>query len=453
METLTREQVAAAILEIEDPDERDAAAAYALEIYGPAPAAAKPLTFNFYDPSYYNQKYYELLTDQTEFLHLFGSAGSGKSRFAAQKEIALSFDEERRNRKTLIIRKVATTLKDSTYSELKTVIYEWGLEKYFKILKTPLAIVNLRTNVSFVFVGFDDPEKVKSITGVDRIWYEETTESTTMDELDQLRLRLRGFANVQITLSYNPINVTHWLNKEIHEKRPAGHKIFKTTYRDNEKLLAVDPNYAVFIESTQETNPNYYKVYGLGEWGQNVAGLIFPDYETVAEMPEPQAYGLDFGFNDPSALCEIAVVDVHERPKKSLYLRELLYKTHLTSGMLINELRSLELKPNIPIVADCSRNDIIEELRQAGFWVIESVKGAGSVKAGINTVKNHDIKIVAGSQNMFREISNYSWKNKNGEWLDEPQDGADHLMDGGRYACTYLVKPNSSGFEDIEDWV
>lgn len=413
----------------------------------------KTQTFNFADPRLYNPVYLPLFKNNAEFLHLFGSAGSGKSRFAAQKEIVKSFRPERRNRKTLIIRKIFNTLANSVYAELKTVIYEWKIEDCFDILKSPLQIVNKLTGVVFVFIGLDDVEKVKSITGVDRIWIEEATELTSQTELDQLRLRLRGFEDVQITLSYNPINVFHWLSTEIHQKHPDGHFILKTTYRDNVKMLAVDPHYAESIERLKFTNPNYYKIYGLGEWGQNAEGLIYPDYASVDEMPDAQAYGLDFGYNDPTALCAVAVRDEYGQEKKSLYLRELLYKTHLTSDQLITELTRIETNRTLPIIADNARPEMIEALRQAGFYMIESQKGKGSVIAGINTVKLHDVKIVAGSTNFFREITTYAWKNKNGQWLEEPQDGAEHLLDSTRYAVTYLVKPNSSGFEEIEDWI
>ncbi len=139
------------------------------------------------------------MDNKAEFLHLCGGAGSGKSRFAAQKEIAFSYARSRR--KTLVVRKVFNTLKDSCYSELKSVIYQWGVQDDFEILKNPLSITNKVTGVEFIFRGFDDPEKIKSVTGVDRVWYEEVTESGNRDELDQLRLRLRGFDEVQITLT------------------------------------------------------------------------------------------------------------------------------------------------------------------------------------------------------------------------------------------------------------
>jgi len=402
----------------------------------------KVKTFDFSDPRNYNRAYIPLFANKSEFLHLFGSAGSGKSRFEAQKETALSFQSHRRNRKTLVVRKVFNTLKDSCYSELKTVIYEWNLDDCFDILKSPLQITNKITGVTFIFLGLDDIEKVKSISGVDRIWIEEATELTSQNELDQLRLRLRGFDEVQITLSYNPINVHHWLNTEIHQNRPAAHYIFKSTYRDNEKMLAVDPNYAPAIEALKDTNPNYYKVYGLGEWGQNSEGLIYPDYAPESDMPEAQFYGLDFGFNHPCALIAGAVQDNFNSLKKDYFVKELLYETHLTSTMLIDRMNNLGVDRKKYIIADSSRPEMIEDLKQAGFNVKACTKYKGSVVEGINAVKKYNLKLVAGGKDLFREIQNYSWKEKDGRFMDdEPVDAVNHLMDAMRYGIETQLRP------------
>lgn len=381
----------------------------------------------------FNRSYLPTMDHPAEFLHFCGGAGSGKSRFVAQREILKSYT--RRNRKTLVVRKVFNTLKDSCYSELKTIIYAWGLDSHFTILRNPLSITNNITGVEFLFRGFDDPEKVKSVTGVDRVWYEEATESDSKNELTQLRLRLRGFDQVQITLTYNPINIFHYLNTEYHEQADERHFIHKSTYRDNEKLLAADPSYGEYIESTRETNPAYYKIYGLGEWGQNLEGLIYPDYTTVAEMPEPQFYGLDFGYNDPTALTAHAVADTYAAAKKDFYWKELIYATHLTSALLIERMRAIGVNPRLPIIADSARPEMIEDIRKAGFNIRPCQKYKGSVQEGINRVKNFNIKIVAGSKNIFREIQNYAWKEKDGRYGDdEPVDATNHALDAGRYA-------------------
>ena len=371
-------------------------------------------------------------------MHLFGSAGSGKSVFGGQKEIIFSFRETRRNRKTLIVRKVFGTLKNSVFSQLKNQIYEWNLQDCFSFTVSPLSITNKITGVQFIFVGLDDVEKIKSVQGVDRIYIEEATELNSIEELQQLSLRLRGFSEVQITLAYNPINIHHWLNTEIHQKAAVGHFVFKSTYKDNRFL---DAAYKEFLDSLKDSNWNYYNVYGLGNWGQNQEGLIYPAYQTATIMPFVQGYGLDFGFNDPTALVEAAITDNPNSIRKSLFLNELLYKTHLTSDELIRELDKLAIIKNLPLICDNARPEIIKDLRKAGYNAKPCVKGAGSVQSGITQIKKHNIFIFAGSKNLFKEIDNWSWENKNGVWLDQPEsNGVEHLLDAARYFTQYFSK-------------
>lgn len=399
-------------------------------------------TIDFSNPALFNEVYIPLLYNKSRFLHLFGSAGSGKSVFGGQKEIIFSFREERTNRKTMVIRKVYATLKNSVFSQLKSAIYEWNLTDLFKMTTSPLSIINKLTGVEFIFLGLDDIEKVKSVQGVDRILVEEATELSGINELDQLSLRLRGFSEVQITLMYNPVNVYHWLNQEIHQKLPAEHFIKKTTYRDNEKLLAKDPNYAGNVERLKDTNPNYYKVYGLGEWGQNSEGLIYPIYETVSEMPDVQFYGLDFGFNDPNALVAGAVCDNFDSDKKDYFVSELIYESNLTCTDLIKKMDDLGVDKWKPIIADSQQPGMIEDIRRAGYKVLPCTKYKGSIVDGINNVKKFNLKIVAGGKNIFKEVQNYSWKEKDGKFRDdEPVDAVNHAADAFRYGCeTQLVQ-------------
>lgn len=404
--------------------------------------ATKAITCDFSNAALYNAAYIPLFGDKSRFLHLYGSAGSGKSVFACQKEVVLSFESARRGRKTLVVRAVHNTLKDSVYSELVGVISDWELGDYFEVLKSPLSITNRLTDVQFIFRGLDDVEKLKSVKGVDRILIEEATEVGSRTDLDQLSLRLRGFAEVQITLMYNPVNEFHWLNTDFHQQRDDEHSLFKTTYKDNRKMLARDPHYAPTIEKFKFTNPNYYKVYVLGEWGKNVEGLIYPDYETVPEMPPVQGYGLDFGYNDPCALVAVALEDEPGVENKNLYWKELLYETKLTSATLISRMDDLGVDKKKTIVADSARPEMIKDIADAGYSIVPCEKYKGSVVDGINRVKKYNLKVVAGSKNLFREITNYAWKEKNGFFLDdEPNDAVNHLMDGGRYGTEGVDKP------------
>ena len=80
--------------------------------------------YDFSSRELYNDAYTHLFGRDARFLHLFGSAGSGKSNFAFQLEIVESYEPRRRNRKTMVVRQTFNTLKDSCYADLKAVIYD-----------------------------------------------------------------------------------------------------------------------------------------------------------------------------------------------------------------------------------------------------------------------------------------------------------------------------------------
>jgi len=411
-------------------------------------APPKEEVFDFSDPNLFNPIYIPTFQWRDPVLHYFGSAGSGKSVFVAQKKIIRSFLPWRKGRKTLVARRYYNSLGQSCFSQLKAIIYSWGLEDCFKFGTSPYYIRNLKTGVEFVFLGLDDVEKIKSIHGADDGWIEEATEMRSMSDLNLLRDRLRGYKFVQWDLTYNPTDAEHFINKEIHIPKLAGHRILKSTYLDNHKLLEIDPGYADRLEAYKETNPNHWRVYAKGEWGKALEGLVYPNYSEVGEMPcVPQAYGLDFGWNDATAMCKVALVDEIGKDRKQLYVEEVCYLSKHTPEMLIKILDAAKISKKIPIVYDTAQPGPVyaDALRSAGYWLVEAWKGPGSVLAGINNVKGYDLRPVAGGKSLFAELNGHSWKQKNGIWLDEPQDGLDHLLDGMRYGCWYLTKPVSSG--------
>lgn len=407
----------------------------------------KGLTFDFSDPRLFNRKFIPLLHNKSEFLHLWGAAGSSKSWFAAQREVIESFSPRRQDRKTIVVRKIYNTLRDSCYSTLKSVIYGWGFDKYFSFPKSPLRIINEINRVEFLFRGMDDPEKIKSIANADRIWYEEATESESRNEIDQLRLRLRGYKDVQITLSYNPIDENHWINREIHEKKEKGHFLHHSVLADNEWLMRVDPQYAKFIQSTRITNPNYYRIYGLGLWGSILEGLIYDNFDIIPEFTVGQDetinpiqfYGLDFGYSDPTALVGMRVEDA--LPKKKLQCKEILYKTGLDAPALIREFTELKIPKDRYIIADSARPEMIKSLRDVGYQVLPSKKASGSVLSGINFVRKFQLQIIAGSSNLIKELRNYQKNQTQGIWQEEPKPNqVDHACDAMRYGAEHLNK-------------
>jgi phage terminase large subunit len=210
--------------------------------------------------------------------------------------------------------------------------------------------------------------------------------------------------------------------------------ILKTTYQHNRFL---DEEYKQVINNLQHEDKMYYNIYGLGEWGV-LGNLIYSNWEVISDVPisyDEIIWGLDFGFNNPSALLKIGIKD------GNLYLLEEMYKTGLTNQDLIKELRK-RIATFESIYADSAEPARIEEIRRAGFRIYPAQK---DVTDGLDFVKRQRIFIHKACSNTIKEIQGYKYKeDKDGNVLDEPVKFADHLMDAMRYAIyTHLWRPKT----------
>lgn len=222
---------------------------------------AKKIHLNFpYPDEVFTQVFHRNYDAKTRFVVNKGGTGSSKSFSSAQKEILISCD---RKVTTLVIRKVGSTLKDSIFQSFKNRISEFQLTKYYIENKNNLTLTNVITGSVFLFKGLDDPEKMKSIEGVDRIVIEEATE-LTIEDFFELNRRVRGRPNIQVTLNLNPIHEKHWIKKHFFDQQLENCTIIESTYMDNQFLRAEDVEE---IERLKKYNYNQYRIYALGEWG------------------------------------------------------------------------------------------------------------------------------------------------------------------------------------------
>lgn len=233
---------------------------------------------------------------KTRTIVLYGGAGSGKSRFGVQRTVlkAMKFP----NRKVLVIRKVTSTIRDSIFAEFKGVLSQFKILQYSKVVETNFTIT-LPNGSSFIFKGMDDPEKIKSISGIDDIIIEEATE-LTLDDFSQLNLRLRSRKpHNQLLLMYNPVSKANWVYKTFHETTPPENTIVvHTTYKDNKFL---PQSYIDNLHDMMKVNPVYYKIYALGEFA-SLGKTVFDNwrvedfnYMSLIRLGHRAYFGLDFG--------------------------------------------------------------------------------------------------------------------------------------------------------------
>lgn len=362
-----------------------------------------------------------------------GGAGSSKSYSSLQQIVAECSGIS--GQSFLIMRKTMPALRMTTMRDFFTMLKEYRLYNSGNHNKTENTYY-LNGNL-IQFAGLDDVEKIKS-SAWNKILLEEANEFTWDDYL-VLLTRLRGKVHPgatrnQIRLNLNPSDAQGWIPKNLPTLPDV--QFIHSTYRDNPFL---DAHYVGILEGLKAIDYNHYRIYALGEWGV-LKGRIYSRFDFFEPSAWPanlddEIYAVDFGYNDPSVLLRIGVKD-HEA-----WIRELIYKSKLTTGAFAQEAKALvpERERSRLFRCDSAEPDRIAELVSNGFNAVGVEKGPGSVKSGIDYCLGWKLHISTDSPFTKKEIEAYCWKlNKAGEPTDEPIGFNDHSMSGLRYGLTYF---------------
>lgn len=384
-----------------------------------------------------------------------GGRGSKKSKSTALDYIYKILKYQWAN--LLVVRRFSNTNKQSTYTDLKWAANRLGVSHLFKFNESLPEITVKKTGQKILFRGLDDPLKITSIT-VDTgllswLWLEEAYQVENQDKFETLVESIRGSVDVpdffkQITVTFNPWSERHWLKSAFFDVETRKKDVFAdtTTYRDNEWLDKQDIDR---YEDLWRTNPRRAAVVANGEWGV-AEGLVFDNYEvrdfdilaTIKRVGRTAA-GLDFGFtHDPTTFPRLAV----DLEKKELWI----YAEHYQHGMTTEDIYQMIVKAEMTgaeITADSAEQRLIAELRSKGVRrIAPSVKGKGSINAGIDFMKQFKIYIHPSCEKTIEEFDTYIYKqDKDGRWLNEPVDANNHVIDAIRYALErFHVKKNKS---------
>ena len=239
----------------------------------------------------FNEVYIPYLDNTDRYLVFYGGGSSGKSYFIAERYIYKLLHPKRCN--VLIARQTGDTNRKSTFPLLKHVISNWNLGEHFKINESDMRIKCKLTGNEVAFAGLDDVEKIKSITfengELTDIWVEEATETQEAD-INQLKVRLRGGkSKKQMVLSFNPINIQHWIKGHFIDSGLA--TVCFSTYKDN-KFLTDDDRAA--LEDLKRTDEYTYNVYCLGQWG--ILGKTVFDARAIQKRLETLETPIKTGF-------------------------------------------------------------------------------------------------------------------------------------------------------------
>ena len=347
---------------------------------------------------------------------IINQGGSRSSKTYSLCQLIIVYCLKNPNKVVSIVRKTFPALRATVMRDFFEVLKDLNL--YEKTSHNMSENIYRFGNGSLVeFFSVDDEQKVRGRKR-DLGWCNEANE-LWFEDFQQLNMR----TEFKMIFDYNPSDSSSWL----YELPKDESVLIKSTYKDNPFL---PESIKRQIEDLSRTDEALYQIYALGEKAISKTN-IFNTWTFIMRRPERfknYVYGLDFGYNHPTALMRVYWCD------GEIYIEPVVYESYLTTSELIERFKQLNIEPNTDILADYSRPEIIAEMQNAGFNVNNANK---NVKSGINAVKTFKVWCQQ-DDNLKKEYENYKWKKVGDNITDEPVKLYDDAMDAVRYAVMFI---------------
>jgi phage terminase large subunit len=391
-------------------------------------------------------KKYNILGSDSRYFVVTGGRGSGKSYSVNSFLLLLTYEV---GHVILFTRYTLTSAHVSIIPEFIDKIETADLSQDFYITKDE--IVNLKTGSKILFKGIKTSSgtqtaNLKSLAGITTWVLDEAEELVDEDVFDKIDFSIRDKSKQnRVILVLNPTTKEHFIYKKFFESKgvePASNLIngnttyIHTDYKDNIEYLS--ESFIAQIENIRENNKEKYRHVILGGWLDKAEGVVFTNWKLGKfEEVSPSIYGQDFGFSiDPTTLIQTSI----DKTNKRIYVKELVYKSKLTTSEIF-ELNQ-RYCDNQLIIADSAEPRLIHELRIRGNNIKETIKGPGSVTAGLSLMQDYELIIDPDSTNVVKELNNYTWSDKKS---DTPVDAFNHAIDALRYAVYFQLHKLSKG--------
>lgn len=273
---------------------------------------------------------------EIRYVLMQGGSSSAKSFSFAQVCLLITMID---HENTIVLRKVGASISRTIYEDFKINALKKNEEMEATIFKCTMNRITCAYGGKIDFTGLDDSEKIKGLSNYKRIFMDELTE---FDEPDwrQIRTRMRGKEGQQLYGAFNPISESHWIKRSVFDNEtweelpmfidniqgispelckvkavlrnkgksfvnpttgeideiPSNFLWIQSTYLNNFWVVgSPDGTYGYYdrqcvanYEYDKEHDPDYYRVYALGEWGViRTGGEFLPKFsmQKVGKFP------------------------------------------------------------------------------------------------------------------------------------------------------------------------
>lgn len=387
---------------------------------------------------------------------LKGGRGSGKSTHIA---LRLIYDMMKYPVTTLCVRKVARTLEESVFEQLKEAIALLNVEDYWRVMKSPLQLIYVPRGNKIIFRGADDPLKLKSLKvskfPVAFLWIEELAEFKTEEEVSiientVMRGELPKGLHYAFYYSYNPPKRRlSWVNQK-YETRflPANTYVHHSTYLDNPYISKV---FIAEAEEVKKKNPQKYEWEYLGKpIGSGIVpfnNLVFRKItDDELKRFDNIRQGIDWGYGvDPFAFVRWH----YDKTRRRIYAIDEIYGVKLSNREVAEQIKKKGYN-DILIIADSAEPKSIDELKQYGIRIRGAKKGPGSVEYGEKWLDDLE-EIVIDPQrtpNIAREFESIDYQtDQDGNPKPKLEDVNNHTIDATRYAFENDMRAPAISFD------
>ena len=377
-----------------------------------------------------NIQFYQCVNSKKRIKLFQGGTRSGKTYAICQYLIHLLLDTKKPQIIT-IARKTLPAIRASVFRDFMGILEHLGILNNGYLNKSEMIYYYNQHKVEFISV--DEPQKIRGRKR--NILFVNEGNELTYEDFRQLIMRTTG----EIIIDFNPSDPIHWIYDELMDREDC--ETFISTYKDN---LFLEKEIIDEIERLKNRDEQYWRVYGLGEKATFSEGMIFNNWSFIDYSVFPESddifLALDWGYsNDPTAIVEL------RKQNNKIYIKEICYKTGMTNQDISVFLKQNKYQNTI-IYCDSAEPKSIEELRQSGILAKPSIKGQGSINAGISLIKEFNIFVSNCSKNIKHEYQFYIWEElKDGTKTNKPRDKYNHTMDALRYGI-YTRYSNKTEF-------
>lgn len=412
----------------------------------------------------YKPLFFDIMDHKHSNYTLPGGRGSLKSSFISEAIPLLIMKYP--NIHACCFRQVGNTIQKSIFAQVTWAIYKLGLDSLFHIPKnysTP--IVYKPTGQQIIFMGLDDPMKVKSIKlpfgYIGITWFEELDQFSGPEALRKVTQSTKRGGNIFWDFrSFNPpISKNNWANEFADEQEFQSTDGRALVFRTNYTMVPQEwlgEEFLYEAEDLKRKNPRAYEHEYMGI-PVGTGGDVFPN---VCEMDMEQEHevkdargeviyvtpllktfdnihnGLDWGFAiDPTAFNKCH----YDRNHHDLYIFEEAHLQQKRNKEIFDYLydeRKLMRRDEL-LTCDSAEPKSVADFKAFGGFVRGADKGPDSVRYSIRWFQglNHIYIDRKRCPCTWKEFTEYEYEqDKDGNFISAYPDENNHHIDACRYA-------------------